>query len=129
MCSKSASIVQRRGVVRAGIPAIDIGQAKIFCLLHVLKAGFHHPDMGREAALHIVAGEVNAEAVVVDMLEHPGGNALGRLAQVVAWKHPVDVRIVRRPEPLADVHGVAVHRGDYQNGLAGADFSLLLQAG
>ena len=122
-------IVEGGGVIGPGFPAVDIGKAEVPGFVHVLKAGFHHPHMGCKASLGIMAGEVDAVVVVVDTLENPGGNPLGGLAQIIAREHAVDIRVVRRPEPFSDVHGMAVHRGNHQNGLSVGDSALLLQPG
>ena len=74
--------------------------------------------MGDEVARHIKGWELDAEAVALNAVEHTGGDALGGLALGVAREHPVDVRVVHRPEPLSDVHREMVDRRDDENFIA-----------
>ena len=84
--------------------------------------------MRQEIARHVERGELHAQPVIFDDLEELGGDALGRLSLIVAREHAVDVRVVKRPEALADVHGEVVDRWNDQNLFAGHEPALRLDA-
>ena len=57
--------------------------------------------MGNEVALHIVGGQLYAVLKAVECREDGCCNTLGGLSLIIARKHPVDIRVVRRPEPFS----------------------------
>ena len=83
--------------------------------------------MGHKITGQVKAGKMDAVAVALHRLKQRGGNALGGLALIVAWEHPVDVGVIEGPEPLSHVHGKAVDAGNHQNFVAGKNGLLFLQ--
>ena len=108
-------VVQRGRVVGLGRPQKNVGQAECQCLFLPLVARLHNADMGQQVAGQIEAGEVDAVRVALNGGKNMGGNALGGLPLVIAGEHPVDVRVVRRPEPAAYIHGKLVGTGHHQD--------------
>ena len=59
--------------------------------------------------------------VILYLFKHARRDPLSGFPQVIARKHPVNVRIIHRPEPLSDIHGMVVHRRYHQNLLSRSD--------
>ena len=87
-------VIERRGIIRSGVPPEYIRQAEILSEFHVLKACFHHAHMRNKAPLHIETGKLYAELIIVYIFEKSVGNALCRFTQTVSRKHSVDIGVV-----------------------------------
>ena len=71
--------------------------------------------MGRKLTGHIKGCKLYAKAIGGNHTKHAVRNALGRLPQIISGKHPIDIRIVHRPETLLYIHGIGIDAGDHQN--------------
>ena len=83
-----------------------------------MKSGLHHPHMGNKISGHVKAGKLDSVAVVLNHVKNSRGDPLGCFPLIIAREHPVDVRVVHSPEPLADIHGRVVYRRDHQDLIA-----------
>ena len=108
-------VVQSNCIIGSGCALKEIGQAKVQTLLILLPARFHDADMGDEIPGQIEAGQVDTPMVALQGVENPVGQPLGGLPLCIAREHAVDIRVVQRPEPAADIHGKLGSTGNDQD--------------
>ena len=59
--------------------------------------------MRNKIPLHIKAWKLDAIGVALDIFKQASRNSLGRLSQIIAREHPVNIGFIQRPETTADI--------------------------
>ena len=83
--------------------------------------------MGNKLSRHIKTGKLNTITVTLDAFHDTRSNTLRGAPVFDSGKFPVDIRIVHRPETLADVHGIMIDTGNHQDFMVLCDMTMGFQ--
>ena len=114
-------IVQCGRIYRLWLSHHYIGKSEQPGKAGVLPARVHHTDVWDKVSRHVKACKLYAVVIIFYRPEYAVRNSLRRLSLIISREHPVDVCIIHRPEPLADIHCMMVDRRHHKDLLAGGD--------